>query len=214
MAGLSGRTGWGFLSSQIAVTQVVGGVSNVVLNNVGAALSIIAGAGALRLTKIAWRVDLAPDVAVGTVVVPVLWRVIVFSGSLPPDITALQLQAFPNGAHPEIPAKIGIGAPVPILHDLWLDFSAGDEGLNKLAERDFADGGPSVNALETMNVAVFPLQDANLSNAPLGVANVIISLGAWGTGVTVNPQGGNGALDGGSKSLPRYGVSIDGWLSN
>jgi hypothetical protein len=206
---LSIANGWGFSSSQFAATTPVAGV-NQVNRNVGAGRSIVAG-GSLRLTKLQYRIDLAPDVAVGAAVSPVYWRVFVLSGILPADLSIFQAQAFAAGSHPEIPlVQAGIGTPLPILHDIWLDLSAGDPGLNRLAEVEFTDAGPTIGVGETLSVLVVPILDANLPAVagPVIAANAIVSVSAFGTGVTVNPQGGSGGASDGARSIPRFDVAL------
>jgi hypothetical protein len=208
---LSSGNGWGFQSNQFQAVAVVAGV-NAVIANIGVARSIVAG-GPIRLVKLGYRIDLAPDVPAGSAASPIYWRVLVVSGTLPSDLTAFQLQAFPAGAHPEIPTNIAGTAPLPVLFDLWLDLSNGDPGLNELAEIEFADSGPSVAAGETLNVLVIPILDSTIAAlGPIGASNVIVTVEAFGTGVTVNPQGSAGGYDGqnGARSLPRYDVYAQG----
>jgi len=203
---VSTRNGWGLQTAQFAVSQVVGG-QNTVIPNVGVAVSVVPN-GSVRLAKLLYRVDLAPDVAIGTVAVPVLWRLFAIPGTLPPDLSAYQQQAFAVGAHPEIPKLFGGSSPQPLLLDVWLDFSAGDPGLNRLAPIEFPDAGPSTS--ETLNIVLMPIIDANfLTTAPVGVAQAIATIMAFGTGVTVNPQGSSyGAGGDGARSLPRFDVGI------
>lgn len=202
---VSSKNGWGVQNFFGPVTKVSGGV-NVVLSNVGAAIQVISGTGPLRLTKLAYRIDLAPDVPVGAASSPVLWRVCVVEGQLPADISAFQKQAFPTGSHPEVPQNLAYATPQPTLFDLWLDFSAGDPGLNALATWDFADAGPTVTGTDFLTVLACPILDANLSAAPLGAANALISLMAWGTGAGVSPYGA--ASSDSNRSLPRYDISV------
>lgn len=200
---VSARNGWGFITQQFPVTKVAGGI-NVVVSNVGVAISVVA-AGTVRLAQILYRVDLAPDVPVGTASVPVLWRLFVVIGTLPPDLSAFQAQAFPAGSHPEVPLLTAAGSPLQILHDEWLDFSNGDPGLNQIAQVQLPDGGPTVNKNDQLNVILMPIIDANLPAAPLGAANAVVSLAAWGTGAG-SLLGGIGAPDS-AASLPRYATA-------
>lgn len=201
---VSSRNGWGFKSAFAPVTNSAAGPVNTVLGNVGVAIQIVA-ASAIRLTKLAFRVDLAPDVAVGTVIAPVRWRTIVLLGQLPQDCTIFQLQAFPAGAHPEIPKNLSDGTPIPTLWDVWSDFSAGDPGLNRLAEIDFSDAGPSVSQGETLSILLVPIIDV-LSNALAGNANALMTIGAFGTGLGANAPGASGGGSQDLKSMPRYDV--------
>lgn len=201
---ISTRNGWGMKAALIQAQKVAAG-ANVVNTNLGAGASIVAGSGPLRLTKVAWRVDIAPDVAVGVASGPTRWRLVVARGTLPPDVSAFQTQAFAAGSHPEIPQNIDAGAPLEILFDLWLDFSANDPGLNQLAFYDFADAGPTIFGGDTMLVFLVPIVDAQLSQAIVSNSNALVTVGAWGVGVTVNPQGGTGNPQSSSQpSMPRY----------
>lgn len=201
---VSSRNGWGFKSAFAPVTKSAAGPVNTVLPNVGVAIQIVASA-AIRITKLAFRVDLAPDVAAGSVISPVRWRTIILLGQLPQDVSAFQAQAFGGAAaHPEIPKNLSDGTPIPTLWDIWSDFSAGDPGLNRLAEIDFSDAGPSVAEGETMSILLTPILDT-LSNALAGDANALMTLGAYGTGQGANAPGASG---GGQEygSLPRFDV--------
>jgi len=205
---VSSRNGWGVQTQFFPVTSSVAGPINAVLRNVGVAANIVAGPQGSRLTKISYRVDLAPDVAVGTVNVPSKWRLLVLAGDLPNDVGLYQEQAYPTGAHPEIPRVTASGTAVPTLHDEWLDFAAGDAGLNRIANVSWADSGPTVGGTEKMSILLIPIIDANLSQTLLGVANAQVYLGCYGLGVSV---GESYQLTGGpSRSLPRYDVSLDG----
>ncbi len=203
------KNGWGLMSAFLPVSSVVAG-ANKVTSNVGTAIQVIAGAGPVRLTKIAYRVDLAPDVVVGTVDSPTRWRVVVLAGQLPQDISSFQSQAFGAGSHPEIPQNISSGAPLPVLYDIWLDFAANDPGLNELAEIDFADAGPTVASGDTLTILIAPILDANINQALLGTSNAMMTLVAYGTGVSQNPTGGAGTGEAGSRSLPRFDSRIGG----
>lgn len=200
---LSNKNGWGMQAALLPVTKVVGGV-NTVVSNVGVALSIVAGNAAIRLTKLSWRVDLAPDVPAGTVNVPTRWRVLVIGGPLPPDVSLYQLQAYPTGAHPEIPATTAAQSANPILWDEWLDFSAGDPGLNSLASVDWADAGPRVSSTETLNCLLIPILDANILQALIGAANAQMVIVASGT--ADSNAGGVSGANREQSSLPRYDV--------
>jgi hypothetical protein len=162
-------------------------------------------ATAIRLVKLGWRVDLAPDVPVASVNSPTLWRVVVFRGQLPQDITQLQLQAFPSGAASGIPAVTEQNAAVSIIHDEWLNFANGDPGLNSLAFREFADAGPAVPANETMTILITPIIDANLGQGLVGAANAQITIEAFGTGDVGSSSGAGNS--GGLASLPRFDVA-------
>lgn len=203
------KNGWGLMSAFLPVSANVGGV-NKVTGNVGTAIQVIAGGGPIRLTKFAYRVDLAPDVVVGTVDSPTRWRVVVLAGQLPQDISSFQSQAFGAGSHPEIPQNISSGAPLPVLYDIWLDFAANDPGLNGLAEIDFADGGPAVAAGDTLTILLTPILDQNIGQALLGTSNAMMTLLAYGTGVSQNATGGAGTGDTGSRSLPRFDSRLGG----
>lgn len=196
-------SGWGSWAGFQPVTSSDAGPVNKVLGNVGLALQLQAGAGPIRISHLGWRVDLAPDVAVGTVNAPVRWRVCVLNDQLPQDISAFQVQAYPNFAHPEIPAKVGPLASPSVLFDRWLDFSNNDPGLNAVAVVDLADAGPSVASGRTMTVLLIPIIDANLGQTLLGVCNALMYLEVYGTGVS---QAGNSAAPQADRSLPRWGV--------
>lgn len=208
---VSARNGWGMQTAFNPVTSSVAGPINTVLGNVGVAVSIVASGAPMRLSKIFWRVDLAPDVPAGTVNVPVRWRLLVMAGQLPQDVTAFQRQAYAGGAHPEIPDQTSGETPNPLLWDEWLDFAAGDPGLNQIAERDFADAGPGVAQGEFMSVLLTPIIDANIPQILLGVANASMVLGAYGLGVASGAaaSGGIGG-SGGSRSMPRFDVALNG----
>lgn len=204
---VSSRNGWGVQTQFFPVTTSIAGPINAVIPNVGVAATIVAGPQGSRLTKIAYRVDLAPDVAVGTVNVPTKWRLLVLAGQLPPDITLYQTQAYPTGAHPEIPMVTASGSAVPTLHDAWLDFAAGDEGLNRIANIVWSDSGPTVGGGEFMTILVTPIIDANLGQTLLGAAKASVYLGCYGLGVSVAESS---QLTGGpSRSLPRYDVGLE-----
>jgi hypothetical protein len=207
---LSIKTGWGMQAAMLAVTKSLAGPVNSVLPNVGVALSITAGNAPMRLTKLSYRVDLAPDVVAGTVNVPTRWRVLVIAGTLPQDMSVYQAQAYPTGAHPEIPFVTAAQSPNPILWDLWLDFSAGDPGLNKIATEEWADAGPRVIGGDVLNCIVIPIIDANIPQVLLGAANAQIVVAASGM-ADIGPNG-NSSTTGGSShdqaSLPRYDVGV------
>jgi len=190
----------------LPVTSSVAGPINKVLTNVGVCLSVVAGTAPIRLAKLSYRVDLAPDQPVGTVNAPVRWRVMVMTGTLPPDVSQYQAQAFPLGAHPEIPSVTAALSANPILFDLWLDFSAGDAGLNEVASQDFADAGPRVVNGGTLNLIVVPIIDANLGQTLLGVCNAQVMISGFGL-VDTNPSPSGDAYGTKSQSsLPRYDI--------
>lgn len=199
------KNGWGLTSAFQQVTLPAGGV-NVVSRNVGIAIQIPPGA-AIRVSKLAWRVDLAPDVAVGTVVAPVRWRLMVVEAPVPSDIGLLQNQAFaPSGARLDIPQNVGNGASVPVWWDEWLDFSAGAPGLNVIAERVFPDGGPSADPSSFLTAMLFPLLDTTIAPAPLGAANAMMTLGLFGAGADAAAFGGSSGTSTTQPSLPRWDV--------
>lgn len=204
---VSTKNGWGIHTALQTVSSVVGGV-NVVTGNVGCAIVVQAGGGPIRLTSLGWRVDLAPDVAFGTAAGPVRWRVCVFTtAQIPTDVTALQAQGYANGNAPGIPLAPGDLSSVPMLHDLWLDFSAGDPGLNVMAQQTFPDAGPSADQTSSLIILLTPILDANLAQAPIAACNAQMTLSCFGTGVTVAPNGGvigSGPQSG--RSLPRFDV--------
>ena len=200
------KNGWGTASAFSQVTIPVAGV-NTVMRNVGIAIQIAPGAG-VRISKLTWRVDLAPDVAVGTVVSPVRWRLVVFEAPLPADIGLLQVQAFASpAARPDIPQNVGAGAPVPIWYDDWLDFGAGAPGLNAIASRDFPDGGPSAGPTDFLTALLCPILDPSIAPAPLGAANAMMTLGVYGTGAGPEAFGGSsGGPITTEPSMPRFDV--------
>lgn len=204
---LNNQNGFGFAATFIPITKDAGGVRSV-LPNVGAARQINAGGSPLRLTRLTYRVDLAPDVAVNTVNVPIYWRLMAFRGDLPVDVSQYQAQAYPAGAHPEIPANFQSAAN-PIMLDVWLDFSNDDPGLNQLAVIEFPDAGPDVAGNDSVTVILVPLIDQNFPQALPGAANAVIALGVWGTGIGADARNAMGS-GGNSKSLPRYDVAIGG----
>lgn len=197
------RGGFGVQSGQQQVTSVVLG-ANAVVPNAGVGVQIQALSPS-RLTTLRWRVDLSPDVPAGTTSVPTKWRVVVFSAaSFPGDISGLQSQAYPAGSHPEIPAQIGSGAPVTILHDEWLDFAQGDPGLNAIASRDWTGGGgPSAGDGNVLCVLLVPIIDANMDQSIIGASNAVMYLEAYG--VEEQSDAGNGSS---AHSLPRYDVTV------
>ena len=199
------RSSWGIHSQFTAVTKVVAGV-NTVIQNVGVAIQI--SGMTVRLTKLGWRVDIAPDVVAGTVVGPVTWRLVVFNAPLPQDIGILQLQAFATGARPEIPLDVqGVGAPVSILHDEWLDLSKGSPGLNGLGTREFPDAGPTVT--DFLTILLCPILDAQQSQAIVGAANAMMTVEAWGTSATAGAFGGiPGAPAPTQPSMSRFDVPV------
>lgn len=206
---VSSRNGWGAQTAFFPATQDSAG-ARTVLANVGIAAQIIAGKSPIQLAKISWRVDLAPDVAVGTVISPTRWRLVVFAGQLPTDVSTFQAQRFPAGSHPEIPAITSENAPVTILWDEWLDFAAGDPGLNAIASESWGDVGPGVGPKEVMTILLVPILDATLSQALPGAANALAYLAVAGGGVSVDQTLANGGGTGGSRSLPRFDVSLGG----
>jgi hypothetical protein len=176
---------------------------------VGIAIQVSPAAWAQRVTKLGWRVDLAPDVPVGTFVSPIRWRVLVIQGQVPPDITSLQQQAYgPAGARLDIPAQLANGAPFPILHDEWLDFGLGAPGLNQLFLREFTDGGPAADPNAYMSAILCPLIDKAYpltapNAAPFPSAQMTLEL--WGTSATAAAFGGSpSTAQAGQASLPRY----------
>ncbi len=186
----------------LQVSSVVAG-ANAVIGNVGVAISVVAGNAPIRLTKLSWRVDLAPDVAAGTVSAPTRWRVFVVVGQLPQDLTSLQTQAYPTGSHPEIPANTAAGSPLPMYWDVWLDFTAGDAGLNELVSEFWSDSGPTASQGETLNCVIVPVIDAQMDQSVIGSSNAQIVLAASGLAMSPGQAGGNAS---GSKSLPRWDV--------
>jgi hypothetical protein len=184
------KNGWGIASAFMQVTNPVAGV-NAVNRNVGVAVAMPPGQAGVRVSKLLWRVDLAPDVPVGTVVSPVRWRLIIFQNQLPADISALQAQAFaPAGARLEIPKNIGTGAPVSVWYDNYLDFGAGSPGLNALASEIFPDGGPSAGPTDFLTALLTPIIDSTIAPAPLGAANALMTLAMYGTGAGAEAFGG------------------------
>lgn len=200
---VSAASGWGFGSTLQAATQVIGGVESVV-PNIGIGRQIIAGGAPIRITKLSFRVDIAPDVPSGTVIGPTAWRLIAFAGALPSDVTDYQRQGFPLGGFPAIPRNISAGAANTVIWDEWLDFAAGDEGLNKLVSRDFTGSGPSVGDNQTMSIVLIPILAA-LSQAHVGIANVMMTLGVFGEATAQNGANGN-SLSGNERSLQRFAV--------
>jgi hypothetical protein len=202
---VSNRSSWGIHSLFNPVTSVVAGV-NTVIRNVGVAIQI--SGQVVRLTKLGWRVDIAPDVVAGTVVGPTTWRVVVFNAPLPQDVGLLQQQAFAAGARPEIPNAVsGVGSPLAILHDEWLDFSKGSPGLNGLGTREFPDAGPTVT--DFLTVLLCPILDAQQSQAIVGAANAMMTIEAYGTAADGGAFGG--AIGSGaptSPSLSRYDIPV------
>lgn len=203
---LSTKSGWGMQAAFLPVTTSIAGPVNAVIRNVGVAISVVAGnVNPIRATKLSWRVDLAPDQPVGTVNAPTRWRVVLVSGIIPADISAYQAQAYPTGAHPELPLNTSATSPNPILYDLWLDFAAGDPGLNRLVSEDWADFGPQVNAGDTINAIICPIIDANLGQTLLGACSAQITLALSGGGFQA-AAGASGSTSG-NASLPRYDVA-------
>jgi hypothetical protein len=127
----------------------------------------------------------------------------VMTGTLPLDVTLYQTQAFPTGFHPEIPQITAALSANPILWDVWLDFSAGDFGLNRIASFEWADSGPRVVAGDTLNLIVIPIIDANLGQTLLGACNAQIMVA--GSGLAMADSGSAGGPVSQS-SLPRYDV--------
>lgn len=198
------QSGFGAWTGFGPVTNGAASPNNAVLGNVGIARSIISGGAPIRITHIGYRVDLAPDLAAGTVNVPLRWRLVVLADKLPSDITAFQQQAFAAGAHPEIPADLAVSASPQILLDRWLDFGAGDPGLNQVAVIDLADAGPVVAGNgSTITVLLCPIIDANLSQTLPGAANALLYLEVFGRSTDAI---GNSSAPTGTKSLPRWGV--------
>lgn len=211
MPGITAGSGWGLSCALVPVTFVDGGGVERVLPNNGVGRQIIAGDTPIRLTKLSWRVDLSPDVAPGTVVSPTWWRLLVIrkelsKGSNPTDFTAYQSQAFAAGAFPAIPLLLASAAPDPVLWDEWLDLSASppDPGLNQIAFRDFADGGPEAGVGETLSCLLLPVI-TTLSQAAPGAANALITIAAYGTKVYGEQSVGRNAA-----GLPRYAVPHSG----
>lgn len=213
MAGISSKNGWGVQSALQAVTQVVAGVQSVI-PNVGVGLQIVASSGPIRLSKLLWRVDLAPDIAAGTGISPVRWRIVVLGGAIPVDVSAFQKQAFVNGARPEIPSYISNGTPVPVLYDAWLDFSTPvpSPGLNGLASEEFADSGPAVagGSGNVLSALLVPILDGNLPQAPLLAVNALMTIAAYGLGASAGVLGAGRASD--YPSIPRYDVNLGGGI--
>jgi hypothetical protein len=206
---LSTKAGFGVQTALFPVTTSVAGPINTVIRNVGVAIQNVAGASPMRITKLSWRVDLAPDVPAGTVNVPVRWRLFICSGIIPQDIGVYQQQAFPTGSHPEVPANTAASTPNPLLWDAWLDFSAGDPGLNRLASEDWADSGPTVAGGETVSAILCPILDSTMPNVLLGAANAQVTLALSGMSFA-QPVGAAGGDFGASRSLPRYDVAAPG----
>jgi hypothetical protein len=200
-------------SSLVKVQQFSGGV-NSVIPNCGLGIAVLAAECAIRMSSLAWRVDITPDVAAGVASGPVIYRVVAFVATqFPTDITPWQLQAFPAGSHPEIPFNNGPGAPSRILSDNWLDFSNGDPGLSVLAGDDWHDGGPTVDKGDTLCIVLTPIIDANLAQVLLSDSNAQLYLEAYGTeSVKYSPSNGAGMLDASGNlnaaSIPRYDVAI------
>ena len=197
------RPSWGNVTAFIQATQVVGGVESVV-PNVGIAIVVPPQGRPTRLAKLAWRVDLSPDQVPGTVEQPDRWRVCVFQGPLPQDVTSMQTSAAYQNVL-GIPQNNGQRAPVPVLWDEWLDATVSFPGLNAQFDRDFADSGPEVSGGEFMTIILVPIIWPMLQIA-VGVATAQLSLSAFGTiGIGT---GGPGGPDRGLGSLPRYDVGF------
>jgi hypothetical protein len=200
------RSGWGFITALVGAAKTVGGV-NVVQPNVGVA-TVIQAVGRIRLSKLLFRVDLAPDVAAGTVVAPTQFRVVVLQGtSLPVDVSPWQNSAYGNAsAHPEIPAQ---NSAMEVLFDHWLDVLV-DPGLNQPAFFDFADAGPAVGpgmAIVVLLVPMITTMSQLIVPTNGTFANVQLTLGVFGLGDTTNPQGGVNNYGNRDASLPRYDVA-------
>jgi hypothetical protein len=203
---IAARNGWGWISNLVTVAKTVAGV-NVVQTNAGVGAAIQT-TGRIRLTKLCYRVDLAPDVAAGSVSSPTQYRLVVLSGAnIPPDVGAWQQSGFGNAsAHPEIPGA----SPLEVLFDLWLEFAANDPGLNQLATIDFADAGPSVAGGQQMIAFLVPM-NTTMTQAVVPadgtVSNAQLTLGIYGRGDDGNIEGGNAGQFSGA-SLPRYDVRV------
>jgi hypothetical protein len=200
------RSGWGFITALVGAAKTVGGAWTV-QSDVGVA-TVVQAVGRIRLSKLLFRVDLAPDVAAGTVVAPTQFRVVVLQGtSLPGNVSPWQNSAYGNAsAHPEIPAQ---NSAMEVLFDHWLDVTV-DPGLNQPAFFDFADAGPSVGAGMALIVLLLPMK-TTMGQVPLPAdgtfANVQLTLGVFGLGDTTNPQGGANNYGNRDASLPRYDVA-------
>jgi hypothetical protein len=202
------KSGWGVSAAQLPVGQLSGGL-NAVIPNVGLVIQIPPSGFAQRVAKLGWRIDLAPDQPVGTLVSPTRWRVTIVQGQIQ-DVTAWQTQAFgAAAARLDIPKNYGNSAPLPVLHDEWLDLSSGAPGLNVLFTRDFADAGPSVDPTAYLSALLVPLIDAAFPATPPNPAanqpSAIMTLELYGTTATAGAFGGPaGAAAASQPSLPRY----------
>lgn len=202
------KNGWGVNSAFLTVGQLTGGL-NAVVPGVGLVITVAPTQFAQRVTSLGWRIDLAPDQPPGTLVSPVRWRVTIVAGVVT-DLTAWQAQAFgATAARLDIPKFQGNGAPLPVLHDDWLDLSAGAPGLNSFAQRTWADGGPAVDPSTFLSALLTPLIDSAYPlTAPNPAANqpaAQMYLELYGTTATAGAFGGSpGAAAQTQPSLPRY----------
>lgn len=194
------RNGWGVTSGLFQVSQVNAGVESVLLN-CGLAIQIPPSATPKRITHLRWRVDLAPDVAAGSVIVPDKWRLGIFRGQLPGDITSFQASRnYVN--EPSIPDVTAL----EVLHDNYLDASVSFPGLDVMSEKGWSDGGPTVDAGDWLSILLCPLNVA-LAQSAVGIANAFAYLEAYGTTSQASQQYGNGDSSD-FKSLPRWGVGM------
>lgn len=212
MPPIPARNGWGVQSSLVNVQSNGGGI-NAVIPNTGVGAQILADTTSIRMTRIAWRVDITPDVAAGTASGPTRYRVVAVAGAqqFPPDITVWQQQAYPNGAHPEIPLSQGPSAPLRVIFDRWLDFANGDPGLSQVFWQDFPDAGPTVMKGDTLCAFLCPIIDANLDQTLQSASNAMLYLEVWGRDCEAGYQSGSSQPMGGdfaAASLPRFAVKV------
>lgn len=200
------RTGWGVVAGLLNTSRVDAGVESVE-RNVGVAIAVKAPpTNGVRLCRLEWRVDLAPNVAAGTVIAPDKYRLVVLQGELPQDITAYQNSAgYTN--EPSIPTAIAGNSSLPVLHDQYLDANVSFPGLDILASESFADMGPVVPGNETLTILLTPIITA-LSQTAVGIAASFHYLAAWGRG-EFDPSGGISSSPGSKNaSLPRFDVGL------
>jgi hypothetical protein len=204
---INAKGGWGFKTALVPVSQTQAGI-NVVQTDVGVAI-VVQAAGPIRLSKLMYRADLAPDVPAGSVSSPTRFRVVVLVGTqVPQSVSAWQAQDFgATATHPEIATR----SPLQVEFDAWLDFGAGDAGLNELAFVDFSDAGPYCPAGGAMVILFVPVIDSQMDQSIIPAngtfANAQMTIAAYGLGEGGSPQGGSDGAQSG-RSLPRYDVSL------
>lgn len=213
---LNQRGGWGSIAAVIQ-TLDVDAVGNVTVPpNVGLGISIAPGSPK-RITKLRYAMQHIGANQVGVTDVPSgAFRVVVFRGQIPQDVSQLQQElTLLDGPGDQLFVSPVPGiAPVEILADVYVSKEGasnfGNVNVAPYGEVSWPDAGPSATASDYLSViAVHQTDPAHPSGGSAGYQSFhYMYLEAWGTSLGVGGQTGNVGHPQSEPSLPRFGVGL------